>query len=89
MTHPTEQARLGLSICYDLRFPELYRGLMVLGDGAAEIVQRRIAGNNGGNRQESGRLEIDEILRGILRLQKQVDTLDKKLDRLAQPGARS
>jgi hypothetical protein len=38
---------------------------------------------------ESERLEIDEILRGILRLQKQVDTLDKKLDRLAQPGARS
>ena len=38
---------------------------------------------------ESERLEIDEILRGILRLQKQVDTLDKKLDRFAQPGARS
>ena len=31
VTYSTEQARLGLSICYDLRFPELYRGLMVLG----------------------------------------------------------
>jgi deaminated glutathione amidase len=31
ITHETEQARLGLSICYDLRFPELYRGLMALG----------------------------------------------------------
>jgi predicted amidohydrolase len=31
VSHPTEQARLGLSVCYDLRFPELYRGLMVLG----------------------------------------------------------
>ncbi|HEX7234748.1 MAG TPA: hypothetical protein VF243_05715, partial [Nitrosospira sp.] len=34
---------------------------------------------------ESGRLEIDEILKGILLLQRQIDTLDKKLDRLAQP----
>jgi deaminated glutathione amidase len=31
VTHETDVARLGLSICYDLRFPELYRGLMVLG----------------------------------------------------------
>ncbi len=31
VTHETDQARVGLSICYDLRFPELYRGLMVLG----------------------------------------------------------
>src|SRR5687768_3117582 len=38
---------------------------------------------------ESDRLEIDEILKGILRLQKQIDTLDKKLDRLTQSGARN
>ncbi|MBN9123960.1 MAG: hypothetical protein J0I90_00670 [Nitrosospira sp.] len=38
---------------------------------------------------ESDRLEIDEILKGILRLQRQIDTLDKKLDRLVQPGARN
>ena len=69
--------------------PRCIKSLSREQDGAAEMVQRRIAGNNGGNRQESGRLEIDEILSGILRLQKQVDTLDKKLDRLAQPGARS
>ncbi|MFN8234018.1 MAG: carbon-nitrogen hydrolase family protein [Actinomycetota bacterium] len=31
VTFETDQARLGLSICYDLRFPELYRGLMALG----------------------------------------------------------
>jgi predicted amidohydrolase len=31
VTHPTETARIGLSICYDLRFPELYRALMVAG----------------------------------------------------------
>ena len=35
VTVDTPAGRLGLSICYDLRFPELYRGLMTLG---AEIV---------------------------------------------------
>jgi len=31
VTHDVGELRLGLTICYDLRFPELYRGLMVAG----------------------------------------------------------
>jgi predicted amidohydrolase len=31
VTQATEEARIGMSICYDLRFPELYRALMVAG----------------------------------------------------------
>jgi predicted amidohydrolase len=31
VTHETDRGRLGLSVCYDVRFPELYRGLMALG----------------------------------------------------------
>lgn len=31
VTHRTPAGRLGLSICYDLRFPELYRGLVAQG----------------------------------------------------------
>jgi predicted amidohydrolase len=35
VTHQVEDVRVGLAICYDLRFPELFRGLMALG---AELV---------------------------------------------------
>jgi len=31
VTHDVDGIRLGMSICYDLRFPELYRGLMTSG----------------------------------------------------------
>jgi len=31
VSHEVEDVRVGLSICYDLRFPELYRGLMAVG----------------------------------------------------------
>ena len=31
VSHPIEDVRVGLAICYDLRFPELFRGLMALG----------------------------------------------------------
>jgi predicted amidohydrolase len=31
VTHVVDDVRVGLAICYDLRFPELFRGLMVLG----------------------------------------------------------
>jgi nitrilase len=35
VTRETPAARLGFAVCYDLRFPELFRGLMALG---AEVV---------------------------------------------------
>ena len=35
VTHPVEDVRAGLAVCYDLRFPELFRGLMTLG---AELI---------------------------------------------------
>lgn len=31
VSHATDLGRVGLSVCYDLRFPELYRGLVSLG----------------------------------------------------------
>jgi deaminated glutathione amidase len=31
VTYPIEDVRVGLATCYDLRFPELFRGLMTLG----------------------------------------------------------
>jgi len=31
VTHQVEDLRVGFAICYDLRFPELFRGLMTLG----------------------------------------------------------
>jgi deaminated glutathione amidase len=31
VTHETDVGRVGLSVCYDLRFPELYRGLATMG----------------------------------------------------------
>jgi deaminated glutathione amidase len=31
VTYPTDVGRVGFSICYDVRFPELYRGLMAQG----------------------------------------------------------
>jgi predicted amidohydrolase len=31
VSHQIEDVRAGLAVCYDLRFPELFRGLMVLG----------------------------------------------------------
>jgi predicted amidohydrolase len=35
VTHQVGDVRVGLAICYDLRFPELFRGLMTLG---AELI---------------------------------------------------
>jgi deaminated glutathione amidase len=37
VTHDAGDVRLGLSICYDLRFPELYRGLVVAGATALAV----------------------------------------------------
>ena len=37
VTHETPVGRLGLAICYDLRFPELFRGLMALGTDVAVV----------------------------------------------------
>ena len=31
VSHPVEDVRAGLTICYDLRFPELFRALMAVG----------------------------------------------------------
>jgi predicted amidohydrolase len=37
VTHDVGDLRVGLSICYDLRFPELYRGLVVAGSTALAV----------------------------------------------------
>jgi predicted amidohydrolase len=37
VTHDVGDLRLGMSICYDLRFPELYRGLMIAGATALAV----------------------------------------------------
>ena len=56
VTHETDSARVGMSICYDLRFPELYRGLMALGARGALWCPRR-------SRRETGKDHWDVLLR--------------------------